>query len=404
MPYLKIGAEIFIKSGGSGTAMKLLADARSLGEKPSGVGIYAYNFIRGICSAGGWEICLLTDVCVSEEMSALRASGVEILALGRKIKKNIGVFAYFRFVKQAIQEKKPDIFWEVNNFFPVRIKNPYGKIVVTVHDIFPVTMPECYGRKYAVYFRYGMKNMLRYADAVLYDSEDTRNQARQAFRAARGKESFLARVIVNRLPEREIADNGSFLYIGNLEKRKGTDILLEAYRIYRRDGGRKELRIGGKIREREIEELLRRTAKETGSVAYLGYLTEEQKQKEYASCSCFLFPSRAEGFGIPVMEAMSYRKTVLAGNLAIFRELVGDSIRYFALEKDAESSAENLAESMLCMDTAGNLAESGEYDRILERYSEKVLTAGLTGYFEHLVHAANDADCGRDRAKRKRSE
>jgi glycosyltransferase involved in cell wall biosynthesis len=42
-----------------------------------------------------------------------------------------------------------------------------------------------------------------------------------------------------------------------------------------------------------------------------------------------VFPSEYEGFGIPIIEAMSFGKRVLATDIPIFREIAGDSIHYF---------------------------------------------------------------------------
>ena len=75
-----------------------------------------------------------------------------------------------------IGEVKPDIFWEGNNLIPVKLKNPYGKIIVTIHDVFPFTVPEGYGKIYQYYFRMNLAKTLRNVDAVLYNSIETRKE------------------------------------------------------------------------------------------------------------------------------------------------------------------------------------------------------------------------------------
>ena len=51
--------------------MKILIDARTLGKRPSGVGMYLYNFICGLMQYDTMEMELLTDVVESAAMKAL---------------------------------------------------------------------------------------------------------------------------------------------------------------------------------------------------------------------------------------------------------------------------------------------------------------------------------------------
>ena len=141
--------------------MKIVIDARTLGQKPSGVGIYTARFARALAQEPDVALCLVTDVCESAEMLSLAEEGIPVLRFGRAIRKGPDLWRYFAFLKRVIREEKPDIFWEVNNLLPIRLKNPYGKYVVTLHDIFPITMPAQHGMIFRLYFRYGLKKTLR---------------------------------------------------------------------------------------------------------------------------------------------------------------------------------------------------------------------------------------------------
>lgn len=330
--------------------MKILVDARSLGSKPSGIGIYIYNFVKQLMTYKDVSLSLLTDVIVSDEMKMLSENdGVTVYAYGSEIQKSLGLYSYFKFVQKKIHEVKPDIFWEGNTFVPIRIKNPYGKFVTTVHDMFPLYMPDCYDKIYPYYFRYGLNQTVKHVDAIIYNSEETRKETEQYFPKAKDVESFLSYIIVECRQQSAIDDKGYFLYIGNLEKRKGTDILFQAYREYRRKGGEKKLVFAGKFRENDIEELYHEISAEVDGLEYVGYANEQRKDELLAECSCFVFPSRAEGFGIPVVEALIYQKPVLASQLSIFDEIVGDAVEYVSCNKD--DAAEKWADAMLHIET-----------------------------------------------------
>lgn len=297
--------------------MKILMDARTLGRKPSGIGIYTYNMVLALQQYTGYEIILATDVCGSEQLKSLK--GIRILSYGTVVGKNLGLFKYCSFLQQCIEEVKPDIFWECNNFLPQKIRNPYGHLWTTVHDIFGVN--GFYGLKYKLYSIYGFRKAFRMFDTVIYNSYDTKEKTEERFPQAKKLSSLVAYIVIPKVPERKITDNDSFLYLGNLEYRKGTDLLLEKYRDYKKKGGTKKLRVAGKIREEKIRQQLIEAMKEDPDISSIGYLEEARKYDELASCHAFVFPSRAEGFGIPLIEAMQYYKPLIASNLPVFREI-----------------------------------------------------------------------------------
>lgn len=360
--------------------MKILIDARTLGTKPSGIGIYTYNFIQGIRHYSDWDVVLTTDVIESAQMKQLVADGIRVIPFDATASKTAKVLSYFHFVRRTILEEKPDIFWEPNNLFPTKLKNPYGKIVVTVHDLFPFTMPECYTRVYPYYFRYGIRNMLKYADGIIYISKVTKHAMEQYFPGAKNKNHCICYNIIEQPEEAETRQGDYFLYIGNLERRKGTDILLRGYRKYVEAGGDRPLVLGGAIREADIEQLLEETKASCPKVEYLGYVTAEERQARYAGCYGLVFPSRAEGFGMPVIEALHYGKPVLVSDLPIFHETAGDALQYVSLPEDVEASAKALAHAMLEMQPQ----DEAVAHQVAGQYREELLTRNLMDFFEHL--------------------
>ena len=357
--------------------MKLLIDARSLGSHPSGVGIYLYDFLKEMIKQDSFEITLLSDVALSNEMQWLAQQNIPIITYGKHIAQSAGVFQYFKFIQDSLDYYQPDLFWEPNNLIPVPLRRFTGKIMVTIHDIFPISQPEHHGFLYPKYFRYGMKQTLKQADLITYNSVETKCETENRFPQAKNISHMVSYIIVNKpdlsdapvtpdvlFPNVKVDGEDFFLYIGNLEKRKGTDLLLKAYEKYRALGGEKKLYLGGRIRESEIQQLFDRIQEEVPGIASLGYVGNEEKNALFRYCSGFLFPSRAEGFGIPVVEAMHFNKPILASNLSIFHEIVGDAITYFDCSGTEEEQIQNLAEAMLQLKSADFEA----YSTVTRRY------------------------------------
>ena len=369
--------------------MKIAVDARTLGSCPSGIGIYLYDFIRALAAEKGTDglddvsLVLLTDVAESEQIQHLKAMGMPVVCFGRKVFRSASVYRYFGFIKQFLQREQPDLFWEPNNLIPVRLKGYHGRLVITVHDLFPLTKPEFFQWFYRLYFRSGIRKSIAQADAILFNSEETRRLSVGFFAQISKKKTFVSYLIVQKPPEKAVSDNGYFLYVGNLERRKGTDLLLKAYQEYCRKGGTRPLYLGGNIRDKEIETMLRVISEELRTVHNLGYLNEKRKYEILSRCHCFLFPSRAEGFGIPPLEALGYQKAVIVSDLSIFDEIMSVPTLKVSLKERESDQVSQLCRLMLA-DTFPQYSRE-ECQVVLERYDSEILGHRLAQFFREIA-------------------
>lgn len=368
--------------------MTICIDARTMGYRPSGVGMYLFEFAKELIGYDDIELVLITDVCSSVQMEYFKDKvNTKLCIWDQKVKKGFGVFAYFRYVQRIIEEVRPDFFWEVNNLFPVKLKNPYGKIVLTIHDVFPIYMPEYYGKIYPHYFRYGVKKSIKNTDYIIYNSNETKVQTEKYFREARHKEDFISYIIVDEeiTAQKKQQEEEYFLYIGNMEQRKGTDILLKAFYEYVQNGGKKSLHCAGKIREEQINEMLDDISRKTDKIKYLGYIDEEEKKLQLCNCSCFIFPSRAEGFGIPIIEAFLCERPVIASKLSIFEEIAGKEISYVDIEQP--NAVFELAQRMKEYDTSETITVNrNAYKEIVARYEPKHLGKQMYDFFKRSLN------------------
>ena len=117
------------------------------------------------------------------------------------------------------------------------------------------------------------------------------------------------------------------LTVGTIEPRKNLLTLLAAFDEVMARGGQDIdlVVVGGRgWRDRRLlEELEARTQK--GRVHWLGYVSEHDLIALYGGAQLFVYPSRLEGFGLPVLEAMSCGAPVVASDVAAIREVAGDA-------------------------------------------------------------------------------
>ena len=80
-------------------------------------------------------------------------------------------------------------------------------------------------------------------------------------------------------------------------------------------------------------------------VIFTGSISENDKQWYMKNCEAFVFPSLAEGFGLPVIEAMYFGKPVILSNLTALPEIGGD-VAYYFNNFEADDMRKVLAEAL----------------------------------------------------------
>lgn len=139
------------------------------------------------------------------------------------------------------------------------------------------------------------------------------------------------------------------LFVGTLEPRKNLATLIEAYRLLVHDSRQHVghasvpplVLVGppGWGAELDLSGLPR------GAVLTPGYLEEATLRLVVAGAAALAFPSRYEGFGLPPLEALACGTPVVASDLAVTREVLGEHVRY-ALATDSVAWATALADTL----------------------------------------------------------
>lgn len=127
--------------------------------------------------------------------------------------------------------------------------------------------------------------------------------------------------------------DGQFIYsLGTINRKKNVHIL-----PYLLIGNDLKLVMSGIIHEQDYFQRIQDIVQELGledRFIYTGPVTESEKFYYLKNCSLFAFPSIAEGFGLPVIEAMSFGKKVLLSNHTALPEIGGSEAFY--LEETSE--------------------------------------------------------------------
>lgn len=234
-------------------------------------------------------------------------------------------------------------------------------LVVTIHDLFPLTAPEQFTARGVRIMRGGVRAALDRADIVCCPSQDTIDDCvRAGFDPDRlrlvpwgATSHVVTEADRRRVRARYRLDRPYLLWVGTIEPRKNLPTLLEAFR--RIQPTEVDLVLVGPV---GWHEQLEGHIEGVGSrVRQLGFVPAEDLPALYADARLFCFPSTREGFGLPALEAMAQGTPVVAGAGTAVAEVVGPGgVTVDAL--DVEGWAETI-EGLLGDDRArAGLAES----------------------------------------------
>jgi glycosyltransferase involved in cell wall biosynthesis len=201
-----------------------------------------------------------------------------------------------------------DVWYTPSNIIPPVLHRPS---IATIHDVNFLLQADAYDRGYARYAEVMFRMSARRAAHVITDSEFSRKQLLDAFGLPVERVSVVYPGLDHTLSERATAapvpglPERYALFVGQTEPHKNVGLLLDAWE----SGAPADLNlvIAGQpgrdhasIMERAVRPPL------AGRVFVLGKVTSGQLETLYARAACFLFPSRAEGFGFPPLEAMAH--------------------------------------------------------------------------------------------------
>lgn len=212
-----------------------------------------------------------------------------------------------------------------------------GKLVVTIHDLTHLKIPEYLpSAKAGVYARLMLGAASRKASMIITSSESVKSDIIKILGAPEDKVSVIPlaagkefkpaadKAETEKFREKYGLPEGFILYAGNMKKHKNLGVLLEAYNNLlkkRKLDAPLVFSTAGRI----DPSLVRKSSSMgiSGSVKFLPFIPDDEMPLLYNAAAMFVFPSLSEGFGLPLLEAFACGVPCAASNAASLPEVAG---------------------------------------------------------------------------------
>ena len=286
--------------------MQIALDATySIGAQLTGVGVYSNEIISGLSAAhpeANFRLCYRPH-------RYLRALAARCPSNCRR-----GI------LWEGFPPRSARLFHGLNQRLPAG-RPP--RSVCTFHDLFVIT-GDYSSEEFRHRFTAQARDAAARADLIIAVSEFTASQVCDLLSVDRSRVRVVHHGV--HLPASPAdGERGPWiLHVGAIQRRKNVPRLLEAFENCP-PGWRLVLAgsagYGGSEIARRIEESPRR-----GEIDVTGYVAGGQLRRLYARASILAFPSLAEGFGLPLLEAMARGVAVLTSDGSALREVAGDAV------------------------------------------------------------------------------
>lgn len=265
------------------------------------------------------------------------------------------------------------------------------KNVIVIHDLCFEDFPQYIQKPNRNFLKRFVPKSIKSADSILAVSESTKKAIQKHYKTRSDS------VLITYIPPAEPTHGALvkpkdldlpeqfILFVGTLEPRKNYISLARAYSLLPpRIKNNYGLVLAGGYGWKYDEPLAQidRFKKEGNNIMVTGYVDEQTRTYLYSKASLVVVPSHYEGFGMQLLEAMSYGLPVAASDIPVFGEVAGQAAAYFDKDNPADI-AKTIEKILTDREFRSNLKTKAQSQ--LKKYDWDVVVADVMEKFRELA-------------------
>jgi len=330
------------------SGLRIGFDAKRAFYNRSGLGNYSRNLIDAITKVeSGNSFFLFTPKTKKRILlSSDTEKRINIVSPSKLYQRILGSFWRSKFIVSDIDPHHLDIYHGLSHELPFGIIKTGIKTVVTIHDLIFLRFPDFYNPVNVFIYRKKMEYACKIADRIVAISSQTKEDlikflnvnpdkidvigqsCNSDFRRRVSKEEFQLTKVKHNLPEYYL------LYVGTIEDRKNLINILKALK-------EKRIEIPLVVIGRKTDYYVKvikpfLDAEDPVNIIFPEDVSNNELPALYQNALCFIYPSFFEGFGIPILEAITSGIPVITSKGSCFEETGGPCSIYIDPHKPDE--------------------------------------------------------------------
>jgi glycosyltransferase involved in cell wall biosynthesis len=316
--------------------MNILVNTRLLiYGKLEGIGWFTYELLKRIVkNHPEHTFYFLFDRKYHSEF--VFSSNVIPLVYGPPARHPFLYFVWFEFiVPYVIKKYNIDVFFSPDHMLSLKAKIP---TLLVVHDLNFIHHPEFLPVSEALFYKYFVTRYIKKANRIVAVSNYTKNDIINTLNIDKTiidvvyNAPTLTNNLTDKYDKQEIVKKYSdgkpyFIYIGSLHKRKNIDRIFKAFESFIEEtkSNVNFIFVGKPMWKDKSIDSVYKSLKYKDKIIFTGYLDSVEATKLLASSLALVFVSLFEGFGIPIVEAMSLGVPVITSNVTSMPEIADDA-------------------------------------------------------------------------------
>lgn len=309
--------------------LNFLVGSLILRKHKTGVHLYHENLIKQFIKKSGYKI----NISVYESYHSLNSRYKGDIPFEKYLKYSFKLARILAYILPI------ELFFGRSNIYmcdgmiPITVFNGY-KIAI-IHDLMVFRYPENYTFIKKIYLKFYFWQVKHRADFIIAVSKTTKTDIIKYLGVKENKIGIVYNGINKPIKNINIEKIKGyslnvkyFLSIGECRPNKNFLIAIKAFAKYREQCSDKIFFYLAGNNNNKYGEFLKRYVEEnslSNSVIFLGYVTEVEKIALYQHANIFIFVSEYEGFGVPIIEAMSYGTPVITSKVSSMLEIAKDA-------------------------------------------------------------------------------
>lgn len=375
--------------------MKLAFDAKRITHNATGLGNYGRFVVNSLAGTFTDNEYLLYSPKPGKEANIrqlLDSNNIKFRYPSGFIYTNYPLLWRVYYLTKRLLRDKVDLFHGLSNELPIKIERSGIPTVVTIHDLIFNRYPEYFKPIDRKIYDFKFNRACKYANKIVAVSERTKNDIINFYGIKESKievvyqgcHTMFNTKVSDETKTEVIARHGItrpfILYVGSIEQRKNLLLITKAMKHLSQDTTL--VAIGKRTPYTTVVEDYVKENNLLDRVKILTSVTHTDLPAIYQSASVFVYPSFFEGFGIPILEALTSGVPVIAATGSCLEEAGGADSLYVDPFND-QQLASYISEIINNSQLANNMIVKGlEYAK---RFDKSMLAKKMMGVYKSLV-------------------